>query len=133
MTGKRRAKSQCPLSRRVPAPSTSPRVTYHCSLEGKLPILERGVKRKCSATVLGGENGDRMFDAQKSKKREERALRRRRPCLFFNPCLTSLLSLSYPKLVQVIAFDKLDYCASLHNLDEIKDKPNFKVSERERG
>ena len=28
---------------------------------------------------------------------------------------------------QVIAFDKLDYCASLHNLDEIKDKTNFKV------
>ena len=47
------------------------------------------------------------------------------PSLFLSPFPSPSLSLQ-PN--QVIAFDKLDYCASLHNLDEIKDKPNFKVS-----
>jgi dTDP-D-glucose 4,6-dehydratase len=28
---------------------------------------------------------------------------------------------------QVVVLDKLDYCASLHNLDSVKDCPNFKV------
>jgi hypothetical protein len=56
------------------------------------------------------------------------------PMLTFFSLPSLSLSLSpLPNLVlfsQVIAFDKLDYCASLHNLDEIKDKPNFKVSLR---
>lgn len=50
---------------------------------------------------------------------------------FFSLPSLSLSLSPLPNLVlfsQVIAFDKLDYCASLHNLDEIKDKPNFKVS-----
>lgn len=29
--------------------------------------------------------------------------------------------------LQVVVLDKLDYCASLHNLDAVKDLPNFKV------
>ena len=52
---------------------------------------------------------------------------------FFSLPSLSLSLSPLPNLVlfsQVIAFDKLDYCASLHNLDEIKDKPNFKVSLR---
>ena len=82
-----------------------------------------------------------MIDAQKNHRRRrasEPFLRRRRP-LFRNhrplspPPPSSLAP--HPLSHQVIAFDKLDYCASLHNLDEIKDKPNFKVRvwrERER-
>ena len=30
--------------------------------------------------------------------------------------------------VQIVVLDKLDYCASLHNLESTQDKPNFKVS-----
>ena len=29
--------------------------------------------------------------------------------------------------LQVVVLDKLDYCASLHNLDTVMDCPNFKV------
>ena len=29
--------------------------------------------------------------------------------------------------MQVVVFDKLDYCGSLKNLDSVRDKPNFKV------
>ena len=29
--------------------------------------------------------------------------------------------------VQVVVLDKLDYCASLKNLDSLKGRPNFKV------
>ncbi len=33
---------------------------------------------------------------------------------------------SWPSL-QVVVFDCLDYCATLHNLQAVKDAPNFKV------
>ena len=29
--------------------------------------------------------------------------------------------------VQITVLDKLDYCATLNNLSDIRDKPNFKV------
>ena len=32
-----------------------------------------------------------------------------------------------PHTSQVVVLDKLDYCASLHNLDSVKDCSNFKV------
>ena len=28
---------------------------------------------------------------------------------------------------QIVVLDKLDYCASVHNLDAVKDCPNFQV------
>ena len=36
-----------------------------------------------------------------------------------------LLAKKYPNL-QIINFDRLDYCSCLENLDEIKDYPNYK-------
>lgn len=30
--------------------------------------------------------------------------------------------------MQIVVLDKLDYCASLHNLETTQNKPNFKVS-----
>mmetsp|Transcript_636 Transcript_636/g.2008 ORF Transcript_636/g.2008 Transcript_636/m.2008 type:complete len:269 (+) Transcript_636:69-875(+) len=32
----------------------------------------------------------------------------------------------YPQY-KVVCLDKMDYCSSLHNLDKVKDKPNFKM------
>ena len=32
-----------------------------------------------------------------------------------------------PAAAQVVCLDKMDYCSSLHNLDQVKDKPNFKM------
>ena len=32
----------------------------------------------------------------------------------------------YPQY-KIVNFDKMDYCSSLHNLDQVKDKPNFKM------
>jgi len=32
----------------------------------------------------------------------------------------------YPQY-KVVCLDKMDYCSSLHNLDQVKDKPNFKM------
>ena len=32
--------------------------------------------------------------------------------------------------MQIVVLDKLDYCASLRNLQSTHDKPNFKVSVR---
>ena len=29
--------------------------------------------------------------------------------------------------LQIVVFDKLDYCASLNNLNQVRHKPNFKV------
>ena len=31
-----------------------------------------------------------------------------------------------PTLAQIVNLDKLDYCSTLHNLDEVKDCPNYK-------
>jgi hypothetical protein len=38
-----------------------------------------------------------------------------------------------PPSLQVVVLDKLDYCASLKNLDSVKGKPNFKVCEEGEG
>ena len=32
-----------------------------------------------------------------------------------------------PAAAQVVCLDKMDYCSSLHNLDQVKDKPNFRM------
>lgn len=45
-----------------------------------------------------------------------------------NTHATSTFETSDPVGLQIVVLDKLDYCASLRNLQSTQDKPNFKVS-----
>ena len=52
----------------------------------------------------------------------------RRICFFFLPARPPPLLPPLPIHThkKIVVFDKLDYCASLHNLDAIRSRPNFK-------
>lgn len=88
----------------------------------------------------GGRMGGRRWSGRAAavEERVKKGERWSRPKLPTRPAHSSSRALAHltappHPLTQVIVLDKLDYCASLKNLDSVKGKSNFKVRRRRKG
>jgi len=107
----RRSRLRLPLDTR---PLRRPRAAATPSSHGNVPHV---------AALQGGGRGEARRAAGQGAKGSTDAFGYESPL-----ALPFLTHTSTPRRThQVIVLDKLDYCASLKNLDAVKGKPNFKV------